>query len=120
MNVFLPAHHDSNGTAKICYLASRVSTTFDWNAWLATVRPEHMDDSFGTGSTGNDIDYKGYNDEEWYFRSADGTATFGIGWRWGTTRLRGKGNLTEENTLGFLNWLRRTLENTETIFRENV
>ena len=122
MNVFLPSNdwRTSNGTCNINHIALRISETDEWVAWLSGVRPEHMDDSFGRGQTGNDIDYKGYHDEEWYFRSADGTATFGIGWRYGNTRLRGKGNTTDENAHHFLNWLRSTLENTEIIFRENV
>ena len=32
-----------------------------------------------------------YTDPEWYFRSSDG-CTWGIGWRWGQTRLRGRGS----------------------------
>ncbi len=56
---------------------------------LRLVVPRDMELVFGLGHE-VDIPSKGYTDPEWYFQSSDG-CVWGIGWRWGTPRLRGRG-----------------------------
>ena len=48
-----------------------------------------MEKVFGPGID-IEIPSKGYTDPEWYFQSSDG-CTWGVGWRWGQARLRGRG-----------------------------
>lgn len=124
MNVFSPrtGWNASNGTSNLNWLVSEADMK-----WLETVRPEHLEMYFTHANSGNDIDYKGYHDDEWYWSGAYGKRVFGIGWRWGRTRLRGK-NISREDAASFLSWLRHMLEgpapaaaeNNETISRENV
>ena len=57
---------------------------------LRLIMPRDMEKIFGHGSY-VDIPSKGYTDPEWYFQSSDG-CVWGIGWRWGQSRLRGRGS----------------------------
>ena len=56
---------------------------------LAEITPGMMQQVFGPGEDVN-IPEKGYTDPEWYWKSSDGSV-WGIAWRWGTPRLRGRG-----------------------------
>ncbi len=56
---------------------------------LRLIQPRDMEKVFGPGLD-VDIPSKGYTDPEWYFKTSDGII-FGIGWRWGQARLRGRG-----------------------------
>ena len=124
MNVFTPRSGwaAGNGTANQNWLVAANDIE-----WLATVRPHHLEMHFDHACDGNDIDYKGYHDDEWYWTGACGKRVFGIGWRHGRTRLRGR-NITREDAVTFISWLRHVLEgpapaaaeNNETISRENV
>lgn len=102
----------SNGTSNLNHLAQDADL-----AWLETVKPQQLLEAFGPGLSVEE-DAKGYGNTEWYFKSA-GEQVWGIGWRYSRTRLRGKWGGPAEAT-AFINWLRQTLENNETISRENV
>lgn len=56
---------------------------------MSLIMPRDVASVFGPGES-VDIPEKGYTDPEWYFKSSDG-CVWGIGWRWGRTRLRGRG-----------------------------
>ena len=75
---------DSNGTSNLTHLLNN-----NFLHYLLSIRPYHLQRVFGPGEDIN-IPEKGYTDPEWYFRSSDG-CVWGIGWRWGQTRLRGRG-----------------------------
>ena len=83
---FIPTH-DSNGTSNLMHLLPESSQQV-----LRSIRPGDVERVFGPGE---DIDMpsKGYTDPEWYWQSSDGTV-WGIGWRWGATRLRGRGTVS--------------------------
>ena len=75
----------SDGTSNLSYLLSE-----DLQSKLRTFTPGMVESVFGPG---DDLCYqpsKGYTDPEWYWKSSDG-CVWGIGWRWGSPRLRGKG-----------------------------
>lgn len=80
---FIPSTN-SNGTSNLmCLLAPHQQQA------LRLIMPRDMEKVFGHGSD-VDIPSKGYTDPEWYFQSSDG-CTWGVGWRWGQARLRGRG-----------------------------
>jgi hypothetical protein len=56
---------------------------------IRMIVPRDMEKVFGPGIDIN-IPSKGYTDPEWYFKTSDGII-FGIGWRRGHARLRGRG-----------------------------
>ena len=56
---------------------------------IRMIQPRDMEKVFGPGID-IDLPSKGYTDPEWYFKTSDGII-FGIGWRRGQTRLRGRG-----------------------------
>jgi hypothetical protein len=77
-------HWDLNGTSNITGLL--------FPHQLQAIRmivPRDMEIVFGPGID-IDIPSKGYTDPEWYFKTSDGIV-FGIGWRNGHARLRGRG-----------------------------
>jgi len=45
---------------------------------------------FGPGDDRCFNQSKGYTDPEWYWQASNGSV-WGIGWRWGAPRLRGRG-----------------------------
>ena len=57
---------------------------------MRLILPRDVEKVFGPGHD-IDIPEKGYTDPEWYFLSSDG-CVWGIGWRYGKTRLRGRGS----------------------------
>ena len=74
----------SNGTSNISFLLDA-----EHEAWLRTVTPQTFEAAFGPGED-VDIPSKGYTDPEWYWVASNGNV-WGIGWRWGAPRLRGRG-----------------------------
>ena len=86
-------HNDCNGTSNINGLLFPQQLQA-----LRLIAPRDMEKVFGPGID-VDIPSKGYTDPEWYFKTPDGIV-FGIGWRWGEARLRGRGKRgTKENHL---------------------
>ena len=68
---------------------------------IRMIVPRDMEKVFGPGID-VDIPSKGYTDPEWYFKTSDGII-FGIGWRRGQARLRGRGKRgTKTNRLQLL------------------
>ena len=68
---------------------------------IRKIQPCQMENVFGPGLD-VDIPSKGYTDPEWYFKTSDGVI-FGIGWRRGEVRLRGRGKRgTKTNRLQLL------------------
>jgi len=80
----------SNGTSNIGYLLGA-----EHEEWLKSVTPSALESVFGPGDE-VDIPSKGYTDPEWYWVASNGNV-WGIGWRWGQTRLRGRGGGRMEN-----------------------
>ena len=76
----------SNGTSNLNYLLSD-----DLQSELRSFTPGMVEEAFGPGDEGCDIPSKGYTDPEWYWQSSDG-CVWGIGWRYGSPRLRGRGS----------------------------
>ncbi len=81
---------DSNGTSNLNHLLSDREQQV-----MRLILPRDVEKVFGPGED-IDIPDKGYTAPEWYFRSSDGTV-WGIGWRWGQTRLRGRGSVSRGN-----------------------
>ena len=77
-------YNDSNNTSNISHFLSGDSRTA-----LDTITPRTMISVFGPGDDRFSDQDKGYTDPEWYFRGPGGTI-LGIGFRWGTPRVRGK------------------------------
>ena len=80
---YIPTN-DSNGTSNLMHLLNERDRQV-----LRLIQPRDVEKAFGPGEE-IDIPEKGYTDPEWYFQSSDG-CVWGIGWRWGSTRLRGRG-----------------------------
>jgi hypothetical protein len=57
---------------------------------LRLVMPRDMEKVFGLGIEDLYEPDRGYEYPEWYFKASDG-CVWGIGWRWGQARLRGRG-----------------------------
>jgi len=120
--------HDSIYTANVNHLlttdAGRNTSTaeiqtghsFHRGCWfkkagniLIGLKPDRFECAFGLGNdTCYDTD-SGYKDPEWYWESSDG-CVWGIGWRFGIPRLRGKGDITAEKATHFLDFLSSALE----------
>ena len=62
---------------------------------IRKIQPQEMENVFGPGLD-VDIPSKGYTDPEWYFKTSDGII-FGIGFRYGQARLRGRGKRGTKN-----------------------
>ena len=75
---------DSNGTSNLNHLLSERLLQV-----IRLIQPRDLEKVFGPGED-VDIPEKGYTEPEWYFKSSDG-CVWGICWRWGLTRLRGRG-----------------------------
>lgn len=84
MTQFIPSH-DSNGTSNLSGLLSA-----DQYNKLRSIDPCEVEEAFGAGIGVHYEPTRGYEDDEWYWTSSTG-AVWGIGWRWGTARLRGRG-----------------------------
>ena len=83
---FIPTTN-SNGTSNLTHLLSSRGQQA-----LRLIQPRDLEKVFGKGNELN-IPEKGYTDPEWYFRSSDG-CVWGIGWRYGHARLRGRGSVS--------------------------
>jgi len=81
---------DSNGTSNLMNLLNEKN-----QQTMRLIMPRDVEKVFGPGED-LDIPSKGYTDPEWYFRSSDG-CVWGIGWRWGQARLRGRGATSRGN-----------------------
>jgi len=66
---------------------------------LRLIQPRDVEKVFGPGME-VDIPSKGYTDPEWYWQSSDG-CVWGIGWRWGQARLRGRGGKLRDSGFWF-------------------
>jgi hypothetical protein len=75
----------SNGTSNIGYLLEEEHRHF-----LNTFTPGMVEAVFGPGDDSCTDFSKGYTDPEWYWQASNGHV-WGIGWRWGAPRLRGRG-----------------------------
>jgi len=93
---------DSNGTSNLSHLLSQKDRQV-----IRLIQPRDVENVFGPGED-VDIPEKGYTDPEWYFQSSDG-CVWGIGWRWGNTRLRGRGNCSSKSAAEFVDYIAREL-----------
>ena len=84
----------SNGTSNLSHLLSERD-----HQVMSLILPRDVEKVFGPGQH-IDIPEKGYTDPEWYWQASDGTV-WGIGWRWGQTRLRGRGGKLRESGFFF-------------------
>ena len=107
---FTPASN-TNGTSNQSYLLNCEDEHF-----IKTLIPNALETAFGPGVPGSEEHSKGYTDPEWYWMDEEGH-TWGIGWRWGSTRLRAKGagegfftpHPSKEAASAFVNFLREEL-----------
>jgi len=74
----------TEGTSNLSYLLDE-----QHQQELRSFTPRMVEAVFGPGDV-CDIPSKGYTDPEWYWKSSNGNV-WGIGWRWGSPRLRGRG-----------------------------
>ena len=81
---FVPSA-ESNGTSNLMGLLAPHQQQA-----LMLIMPRDMEKVFGAGIEDIYEPERGYEDPEWYFESSDG-CVWGIGWRFGRTRLRGRG-----------------------------
>jgi len=104
----------SDGTSNLMHLLPATDQEL-----LSEIHPGDVERVFGPGED-IDIPEKGYTDPEWYWQSSDGTV-WGIGWRWGQTRLRGRGGKlrssgfwfegpSPDSAVEFVNFIRRELK----------
>ena len=82
--------NDSLGTSNVTYLLFPQQLEV-----IRKIQPYQMENVFGPGLD-VDIPSKGYTDPEWYFKTSDGIV-FGIGFRYGQARLRGRGKRGTKN-----------------------
>ena len=68
-------------------------TQNDLTDWLGEPSIEEIDNCYD----------KGYG-HEWYYRTPRGV-NIGIGFRWGTARIRGDGNVNVDDVIDFVNWI---------------
>jgi len=85
----------SNGTSNLTYLLNHEAQQD-----LLSMRPDQLVSVFGPGDESCNETAKGYTDPEWYWQSSDG-CVWGIGWRWGQPRLRGRGHAHRGNDFFF-------------------
>lgn len=113
---------DSEGTSNVNYLLSAIGRSGGevnihlYDA-LADLTPGSFEQVFGPGDESCYDPAGGYQDPEWYWKSSDGCA-WGIGWRYGKPRLRGKGDITPSKAEHFLGFLHGALETTNMTDRE--
>lgn len=84
---------DSNGTSNISGLLFPHKLQA-----LRLIMPRDMEKVFGPGDDDLYEPERGYEDPEWYFQASNGDI-FGIGWRWGQARLRGRGKRGHRTSL---------------------
>jgi len=81
----------SNGTSNLNYLL-----TDEHEKLLRSFTPGNVESRFGPGDEACYEPSRGYTDPEWYWEESNG-CVWGIGWRWGSPRLRGRGGGRMEN-----------------------
>ena len=84
---FIPSNkfQTVNGTSNLMHLLDS-----QLQATIRSFDPMEVEETFGGGIEGPYEPTRGYEDDEWYWLSSKGHV-WGIGWRWGQARLRGKG-----------------------------
>ena len=113
-HLFTIAGDGNNTTAEIQsdHSGAHRETWFRKGAHLDMLDPAMFTIVFGPGN-GECYDPKrGYKDPEWYWESSDG-CVWGIGWRFGITRLRGKGDINVNKASHFLDFLFDSLGDTK-------
>jgi len=81
---------------------------------MRLIAPRDVEKVFGPGSEDCYDEMKGYTDPEWYWVSSK-QQVWGIGWRYGQARLRGRGmpnhgtKLTPEDAAEFVDFLVKEL-----------
>ena len=95
---------NANGTSNLmCLLGERDRQV------LRLIMPRDLEKVFGQGIADIYEQERGYTEPEWYFQSSDG-CVWGIGWRWGSTRLRGRiNNATQAAASEFVKFINREL-----------
>lgn len=82
---------------------------------MRLIAPRDVEKVFGPGTEDCYDEMKGYTDPEWYWVSSK-QQVWGIGWRYGQARLRGRGmsnhgtKLTPEDAEEFVNFLMLELD----------
>ena len=77
--------NSAEGTCNLAYLLSD-----EHKALMSSLTPAMVEACFGPGDDRCFDQSKGYTDPEWYWQASNGSV-WGIGWRWGSPRLRGRG-----------------------------
>ena len=80
---------DSNGTSNLNHLLPEHAQKI-----IEAITPMEVESIFGPGQS-IDIPEKGYTDPEWYFEGP-GDTVLGIGWRYGSIRVRGSFNINKQ------------------------
>ena len=75
----------SNGTSNLSYLLTDKHAEA-----MKPLTPAMLEDEFGPGDEACFEPSRGYRDPEWYWQASNGSV-WGIAWRWGAPRLRGRG-----------------------------
>jgi len=81
---------------------------------LSLILPRDVENVFGPGLDAYHEPERGYEHPEWYWVSSK-KQVWGIGWRWGQARLRGRGmpnhgtELTKWDAIEFVNFLTKKL-----------
>ena len=87
-----------DGTSNVSYLLSDQA-----QETLRSFTPRKVEECFGPGDARLTEDSynrsKGYADPEWYWVSSK-RQVWGIGWRWGEPRLRGRSSIRWKNAVG--------------------
>ena len=87
-----------DGTSNVSYLLSDQAQGI-----LRSFTPRKVEECFGPGNARLVEDsysrMKGYTDPEWYWISSK-RQVWGIGWRWGEPRLRGRSQVGRKNAVG--------------------
>lgn len=84
MAQFTLALNASSGTSNLNHLLGS-----DLHEMLSLLTPGSVEAVFGPGDVSWYEPERGYDAPEWYWQSSDGSV-WGIGWRWGFPRLRGR------------------------------
>tara|TARA_R110000824_G_scaffold71823_5_gene183730 strand:- start:1360 stop:1707 length:348 start_codon:yes stop_codon:yes gene_type:complete len=87
------------------------------SAWIDTLTPAILTERFGKRTDIYDDPTRGYSDPDWYWNmlgfNEDHVEVWGIGFRWGKARLRGKSDDSDE-IKRFIGFLKNEIEETST------
>ncbi len=95
---------DTAGTSNVTYLLSDDSECIEL---LRGFTAGDMEETFGPGLSDHYMPGKGYEESEWMFKN-DAGEVVGIGYRWGQSRIRGRG-LTKETAQRFIKLVRQKI-----------